>query len=106
MGNHKLDKLEKLLADATRRLRDARQKNADPDEIKDIRGDIESIKADIEELEGTAVTENFSFIRELLSEDSKGKKKKRSTAASIYHRDYMKTRHKPYRKYDGETESK
>lgn len=31
-----------------------------------------------------------------LEEKASGKK----TAASVYHRDYMKTRKKPYRKYD------
>lgn len=43
----------------------------------------------------------MKFLRELLEE---GKKKKplKKAAQSVYHRDYMKTRNKDYRKYDPE----
>ena len=43
----------------------------------------------------------MDFLRELLEE---GKKKKplKQAAKSVYHRDYEKTKNKPYRKYDPE----
>lgn len=39
----------------------------------------------------------------ILEEAKKTKKKKsvaKSAAAAVYHRDYMRTKHKPYRDYD------
>lgn len=45
----------------------------------------------------------MQLLRELLQLDEKAdakKKKKRSPAAAVYHRDYVKTKNKPYRKYD------
>lgn len=42
----------------------------------------------------------MKFLKELLEE---GKKKPLKKAAqSVYHRDYVKTKNKPYRKYDKE----
>lgn len=48
----------------------------------------------------TLLQELFSFITE-----AKKKKKKsvaKTAAAAVYHRDYEKTKHKPYRAYDPE----
>jgi len=42
----------------------------------------------------------MEFLRELLTEAAKKKKPLKKAAQSVYHRDYMKTRNKPYRKYD------
>lgn len=48
---------------------------------------------------------NMQLLRELLQLDEKAEAKKkkkvnRNAAASVYHRDYVKTKNKPYRKYD------
>lgn len=43
----------------------------------------------------------MEFLRELLNEAAK-KKPLKKAAASVYHRDYVKTKNKPYRKYDPE----
>lgn len=45
----------------------------------------------------------MELLRELLQLDESSKKKKtplKKAAAAVYHRDYVKTRRKPYRKYD------
>lgn len=51
----------------------------------------------------------MSILKELLgiiTESAKKKKKKKSVAksaaAAVYHRDYERTKHKPYRDYDPE----
>ena len=38
-------------------------------------------------------------LSSLLNEESKPKKVSKKTAKSVYRRDYLKTRNKPYRKY-------
>lgn len=43
---------------------------------------------------------SISDEQEVLSEAEKKKKPLKKAAASVYHRDYMKTKNKPYRKYD------
>jgi len=50
----------------------------------------------------------MEFLKQLLAESKEEKKKKgiKSKAADVYHRDYMKTRNKPYRKYDAQERSK
>jgi len=48
----------------------------------------------------------MDFIRELLEAEKDGKKKKKRTAAAqTYHRDYIRTKKKPYRKYHPDTEA-
>lgn len=48
----------------------------------------------------------MNMLKELLGIITEGTKKKKkrgvakSAAASVYHRDYEKTKHKPYREYD------
>ncbi len=44
----------------------------------------------------------MEFLRELLEEGKKKKKPLKAAAKSVYHRDYEKTKNKPYRKYDPE----
>ncbi len=44
----------------------------------------------------------MEFLRELLNESAKKKKSLKKAAQSVYHRDYLKTKNKPYRKYDPE----
>lgn len=47
--------------------------------------------------------EPLMFLRELFQlDEAKKKKSLKSAAKSVYHRDYMKTRNKPYRKYDSQ----
>lgn len=48
----------------------------------------------------------MSILRELieLTEAKKTNKTSKKSAAKVYHRDYMKTRNKPYRKYHEEEE--
>lgn len=51
----------------------------------------------------------MELLRELLdlTEKVEGKKKKlKKTAAAVYHRDYVKTKNKPYRKYDPSEDKK
>lgn len=45
----------------------------------------------------TILQELWEMNKQLAEEEKKPLKK---AAASVYHRDYMKTRKKPYRKYD------
>lgn len=49
----------------------------------------------------------FNFLKELMiiTEKKHGKKLKKA-AKSVYHRDYVKTKNKPYRKYDKENRQK
>lgn len=42
----------------------------------------------------------MDFIRELLEAAKKKTKVTKTAASSVYHRDYVKTKKKPYRKYD------
>lgn len=46
----------------------------------------------------------MEFLKELLQLDEAEKKKKKKVskvaAKAVYHRDYLKTKKKPYRKYD------
>lgn len=50
--------------------------------------------------------EPMQFLRELLNLEEAAKKKPLKKAAkAVYHRDYMKTRNKPYRKYDAQERS-
>ena len=44
----------------------------------------------------------MQLLKELLDldEGKKTKSQSKTTAQSVYHRDYMKTKKKPYRKYD------
>jgi hypothetical protein len=44
----------------------------------------------------------MSLLRELMQLDEGAKKKKplKKAAKAVYHRDYVKTKNKPYRKYD------
>lgn len=49
------------------------------------------------------LTSSMSFLNELMFLDEANKPKKKSlkkAAKSVYHRDYVKTKNKPYRKYD------
>jgi hypothetical protein len=41
----------------------------------------------------------MELLKELLNEAAK-KKPLKKAAKSVYHRDYVKTKNKPYRKYD------
>lgn len=50
---------------------------------------------------------NMEFLRELLQLDEAESKKKKvkvskKAVRAVYHRDYVKTKNKPYRKYDPE----
>lgn len=50
--------------------------------------------------------EPMQFLKELLNLEEAAKKKPLKKAAkAVYHRDYMKTRNKPYRKYDAQERS-
>jgi hypothetical protein len=42
----------------------------------------------------------MEFLRDLLEASKKKSKVSRTTARAVYHRDYVKTKKKPYRKYD------
>jgi hypothetical protein len=44
----------------------------------------------------------MEFLRELLTEAAKKKKVLSKAAKAVYHRDYEKTKNKPYRQYDEE----
>lgn len=44
----------------------------------------------------------MKFIKQLLDEDGSKKSVSRKAAKAVYHRDYVKTKKKPYRKYDPE----
>lgn len=49
------------------------------------------------------VYEPMVLLREMWQlDEAKKKKPLKAAAKSVYHRDYMKTKNKPYRKYDGE----
>lgn len=43
--------------------------------------------------------ENFLMFTLLISLHEESNEGKRTGAAAVYHRDYLKTRNKPYRKY-------
>lgn len=42
----------------------------------------------------------MEFLRDLLEASKKKTKVSRTTASTVYHRDYVKTKRRPYRKYD------
>ena len=45
----------------------------------------------------------MEFLKEMLNLDEAAKKKPLKKAAkAVYHRDYVKTKNKPYRKYDAQ----
>lgn len=49
----------------------------------------------------------MELLRELLQlNEEKEKKPLKKTAKAVYHRDYMKTRNKPYRKYSASEHKK
>lgn len=48
----------------------------------------------------------MELLRELLNEAEKKKKVGKKTAALVYHRDYLKTKNKPYRQYDPDDRKK
>lgn len=51
----------------------------------------------------------MELLRELLQLDEAGKEKKKTVkkaAQAVYHRDYLKTRKKPYRQYDSSEHKK
>lgn len=50
--------------------------------------------------------DDMKLLRELLNEAEKKKKVGKKTAASVYHRDYLKTKNKPYRQYDPDDRKK
>ena len=47
----------------------------------------------------------FTLLTVLAEAEDKKKKAGRSAAAAVYHRDYVKTRNRPYRKYKAKPES-
>lgn len=54
---------------------------------------------DFDDMEDRQFGESFSFLKDILTEAKKKKKLKKAYAKSTYHRDYLKTRNKPYRKF-------
>lgn len=44
----------------------------------------------------------MNFLRELLQLDEAKAKVTKKTAKMVYRRDYLKTKNKPYRKYDAD----
>lgn len=53
--------------------------------------------------DGSELKESYqpmALLREMLLDEGKKVKVSKKTARAVYHRDYMKTRNKPYRKYD------
>lgn len=47
----------------------------------------------------------MDFIKELLAEAKREKAVSRETAHDVYHRDYLRTRNKKYRKYHKDTKN-
>ena len=109
MKDVKLSRLESELATATRCLRAARQGKSD-DCVEDILGEISDLKQEIEDhkqkslSEGAVLSELWQMTTE--AKDKKKKKPSSSAASAVYHRDYVKTKNKPYRKYDPSEYSK
>lgn len=91
------DDIKKAILD----LRDARRDNKPESHIEAIKKDIFRLRNKLNDC--TNESQQFSALKDILYESEKtkpAKKKLKKAAASVYHRDYMKTRNKPYRKYD------
>ena len=98
-----IDRIKEEIAAAEADLKQARAENGpnDPD-TKEIERELASWRDAFKKLQLGEGYKPLELLKEMLQLDEAKKKPLKKAAKSVYHRDYMKTRNKPYRKYDKE----
>lgn len=97
-----IEQLKQDLAYANRDLRDALAAKEDADVISELRAEVEEAQ---EALNAALASTNESYepmklLKEMYFLEEAKKVPLKKAAKSVYHRDYLRTKNKPYRKYD------
>lgn len=97
-----IKQLKQDLVDAKRDLRDAIDTKEDADVVKELRAEVEHAQ---EALNAALASTNEAYepmklLKEMFFLEEAKKVPLKKAAKSVYHRDYLRTKNKPYRKYD------